>query len=164
MAKQNTIDETVTDEVTVEPTEQELSDKAAAVREAIANRPRQSVTRFVEYFNIISELEPDRLEEFFGDQVPVLAEVADQVKNPVIEFRTKSDIAQLELAVNALTNQDEKNGYANYQFDAELFAEKTRPKTGRKVRTIEQKVEDLFSKISEEDQAALAELLKARGL
>ena len=158
MAKATAPEETAVDEST------ELSEKAIAVREAIANRPRQSVTRYVEYFNIISELAPEQLDDLFGEEVPVLAAVADQVKNPVIEFRTKSDIAQLELAVNALSNTDEKNGYANYQFDAELFAEKTRPKVGRSKKTIEQKVDDLFSKISDEDAQALAELLKARGL
>jgi len=145
-------------------TEQELSDKAAQVRAEISSRPRQSVTRYVEYFNIINELAPERLEELFGEQVPDIAAVSDQVKNPVIEFRAKSDVAQLELALNALTNEDEKNGYALYTFDAELFADKTKPKVGRKIRTIEQKVDDLFSKISDEDALALAELLKARGL
>ena len=159
MAKATAPEETAVDEST-----EELSEKAIAVREAIANRPRQSVTRYVEYFNIISELAPEQLDDLFGDEVPVLAAVADQVKNPVIEFRAKSDVAQLALALNALTNEDEKNGYANYAFDAELFAEKTKPKAERTRKTIEQKVDDLFSKISDEDAAALAELLKARGL
>src|SRR6187402_1462230 len=149
----HTVEEVGTEDAAPEETveAQEISEDAARVRAEIANRPRQSVTRFVEYFNIISELEPDRLEELFGDQVPVLAEVADQVKNPVIEFRTKSDIAQLELAVNALTNQDEKNGYANYQFDAELFAEKTRPKQPRSKKTFAEKADELLTKISDED-------------
>jgi len=157
MASKNTaVDETAT--------EQEISDKAAQVRAEIANRPRQSVTRYVEYFNIINELAPERLEELFGSQVPDLAAVADQVKNPVIEFRAKSDVAQLDLAVAALTNQDEKNGYAQYTFDPEVFADKTKPKQARAKKTIAEKVDDLFSKISEEDKAALAELLAARGL
>jgi len=147
-----------------EETTPEISEKAKQVRDEIANRPRQSVTRYVEYFNIINELAPERLEELFGSQVPDLAAVSDQVKNPVIEFRAKSDVAQLELALNALTNEDEKNGYATYTFDADLFAEKTKPKAQRVKKTFAEKADDLLSKISDEDAQALAELLAARGL
>jgi|SRR6478736_7224534 len=142
----------------------EISEAAAATRAEIGNRPRQSVKRFVEYFNIISELAPDRLDEFFGDQVPALAEHADEVENPVIEFRKKSDEKQLELAVKALRNEDPLNGYANFVFDAEALAEKLRERKPRVVKTVKEKVEDVIASASPEDLQALAELLKAQGV
>jgi len=118
----------------------------------------------VEYFNIISTLAPDRVEELFGNQTPVVAEVADRVDNPVIVARTKADTAQLDLAVKALTNEDALNGYANFVFDAEAFEEKLRERKPRVVKTVKEKVEDVLASASPEDLQALAELLKAQGV
>jgi len=147
-----------------EETTTEVSEAAAATRAAIGTRPRQSPKRLVEYFNIISTLAPDRLEEFFGDQVPAIAAVADRVGNPVEEFRKKSDEKQLELAVKALTNTDPLNGYAGFAFNSEAFEEKMREKKPRKVRTVKEKAEDLLASASPEDLAELAALLKAQGV
>jgi hypothetical protein len=149
---------------TPEETSTEISEAAAATRAAIGDRPRQSVKRFVEYFNIISDLAPDRVEELFGNQVPALAEVADRVDNPVEVFRKKSDETQLNLAIKALTNEDAKNGYANFVFDAEAFEEKLREKKPRVVKTVKEKAEDIIASASPEDLQALAELLKAQGV
>lgn len=137
---------------------------AEQVRENIANMPRQSVTRYVGYFHIINELAPERLEEFFGEQVPALAEASEKIESPVAAARLKAEDNQLAIAVKALENTDEKNGYANYTFDAGLFDEKTRVKTPRTKKTAVDKVEDVLSNASEEDMEALAALLKARGL
>lgn len=138
---------------------------AEQLREEIANRPRQSVVRLVEYFNIVSELAPERVEEFFGDDVPAIAEVADKVTNPVTVAREKAEAAQLKLAINALTNTDEKNGYANFGFDAEAFAEKTRVKTPRAKKSAVDKVSEVLDQeMSDEDLEALRQMLAARGL
>jgi hypothetical protein len=142
----------------------EVSDKAAETRAAIGTRPRQSVKRLVEYFNIISTLAPERIDELFGDQVPAIAEVADRVDNPVIEFRKKSDENQLKLAVKALTNTDELNGYAGFAFNAEAFEEKLKEKKPRAPKTVKEKAEDLLASASPEDLAELAALLKAQGV
>ena len=147
-----------------EETVTEVSEAAAATRAEIGNRPRQSVKRFVEYFNIISELAPDRVEELFGNQVPAVAEVAHRVDNPVIVARTKADEAQLSLAVKALTNEDPLNGYANFVFDAEAFEEKLREKKTRTPKTVVEKAEDIIANAKPEDLQALAELLKAQGV
>ena len=146
------------------PEETVVSEAAAATRAEIGNRPRQSVKRFVEYFNIISELAPERVEELFGNQVPAVAEVADRVDNPVIVARTKSDEAQLALAVKALKNEDALNGYANFVFDAEAFEEKLREKKTRTPKTVVEKAEDIIANAKPEDLQALAELLKAQGV
>ena len=154
----------MTPKAATEETVTEVSEAAAATRAEIGNRPRQSVKRFVEYFNIISELAPDRVEELFGNQVPAVAEVADRVDNPVIVARTKADEAQLSLAVKALTNEDALNGYANFVFDAEAFEEKLREKKTRTPKTVVEKAEDIIANAKPEDLQALAELLKAQGV
>ena len=154
----------MTPKAATEETVTEVSEAAAATRAEIGNRPRQSVKRFVEYFNIISELAPDRVEELFGNQVPAVAEVADRVDNPVIVARTKADEAQLSLAVKALTNEDPLNGYANFVFDAEAFEEKLREKKTRTPKTVVEKAEDIIANAKPEDLQALAELLKAQGV
>jgi len=144
--------------------EKTVSDKAAATRAAIGTRPRQSAKRFVEYFNIISTLAPERIDELFGEQAPVVAGHADEVTNPVIAFREKSDKNQLELAIKGLTNEDPLNGYANFVFDAEKLAENLREKKARAPRTVKEKAEDLLASASPEDLAELAALLKAQGV
>ncbi|QPX62670.1 hypothetical protein SEA_XITLALLI_25 [Microbacterium phage Xitlalli] len=150
---------------TVENTEtRELSPEAIAAREAVASRPRQSVVRFLEYYLIIRDSAPDELDRLFGDQVEVLEAHAAEIDNPIqkaIEAATK---AQTERAVKALENDDALNGYANFVFDEEKFAEKTRVKQPRTKKTIAEKAEDLFSNASAEDLDALAEMMKARGL
>ncbi|AZV01788.1 hypothetical protein SEA_UNPHAZED_26 [Microbacterium phage Unphazed] len=149
---------------TVETESRELSPEAIAAREAVASRPRQSVVRFLEYYLIIRDSAPDELDRLFGDQVEVLEAHAAEIDNPIqkaIEAATK---AQTERAVKALENDDALNGYANFVFDEEKFAEKTRVKQPRTKKTIAEKAEDLFSNASAEDLDALAEMMKARGL
>ncbi|QDF15936.1 hypothetical protein HWC34_gp26 [Microbacterium phage Alex44] len=149
---------------TVETESRELSPEAIAAREAVASRPRQSVVRFLEYYLIIRDSAPDELDRLFGDQVEVLEVHAAEIDNPIqkaIEAATK---AQTERAVKALENDDALNGYANFVFDEEKFAEKTRVKQPRTKKTIAEKAEDLFSNASAEDLDALAEMMKARGL
>lgn len=148
------------DQNTAESTE----DKAAAAREAIATRPRQSQKRLVEYGAIISTLAPERFDDIFGDSAGAIAEVLDQVENPVIKFRQKSDEAQLALAIRALENTDPQNGYANFAFDAEAFAEKTRVKTPRTKASKVEKAKSLLDGATPEELAELAALLGARGV
>ena len=149
---------------TVETEAKELSPEAIAAREAVANRPRQSEVRFVEYFKIIEEAAPERLDEFFGDQVYDLREVADKVGNPIQDAIEKAVAGRLELAIKALENTDPLNGYAGHVFDKEKFEEKTRPKTVRTKKTVVDKVESDIANASDEELAAIAELMKARGI
>jgi len=159
MAKTVTSDDTYTDETPA------VSEAAAATRAAIADRPRQSVIRYVQYFVTIKETAPERLEEFFTpEEIDELEGVAEAVSNPVQDAVEKATAAQLDQAVRALTNEDEKNGYAHYTFDSEIFAEKTRVKNPRSRKSVTEKVEDVLAGASEEDIAALKELLAARGL
>lgn len=149
---------------TIEETGTELSEAAAATRAAIGTRPRQSPKRYAEYFNIISTLAPERVDEFFGNQAPAVAEAAERVDNPVEVARGKSDEAQLKLAVKALTNDDSLTGYVGFVFDQEAFEEKLREKKPRVAKTVVEKVEDVVANASPEDLQALAELLKAQGI
>jgi DNA-directed RNA polymerase subunit F len=145
-------------------TESEVSEKAAATRAEIGNRPRQSVKRFVEYFNIVNTLAPERVEELFGDQTPIVGAHADEVDNPVIVAREKADAAQLELAVKALQNEDPLNGYAGFVFNEDALAEKLRERKPRVVKTVKEKVQDVLASASPEDLADLAALLKEQGV
>lgn len=136
--------------------------------ELIRNTPRQSPLRFAQYFVIISEAAPERVDELFGSQVDVLTEVVaehgDKVGNPINDAIEKATAAQVEIAVKALKNDSPLTGYADYVFDEEKFAEKTREKKARVKKSAVDKVEDVLSTASPEDLAALAELMKARGI
>lgn len=147
------------------PTETELSEAAIAARTEIANRPRQSVVKFVQHYVTIRDTAPEELERLFGDQVSALEEVADKVPNVIQLAIEKVTTDQLERSIKALENEDPLNGYAAYVFDAEVFAEKTREKVARgPKKTVAEKANDLLAEASDEDLAALRELLAARGL
>ncbi|QYC53794.1 hypothetical protein SEA_EUGENEKRABS_24 [Microbacterium phage EugeneKrabs] len=142
----------------------ELSPEALAAREAVATRPRQSVVRFLEYFSIVRDAAPDELERLFGSQIEVLEQHVDEIESPIQKAVQKATQDQLDRAIKALENEDALNGYASYVFDEEVFAEKTRVKQPRQKKTVAEKAEDLLSTASEDDLAALAEMMKARGL
>ena len=142
----------------------ELSPEAQAARLAVATRPRQSVVRFVEYFRTIREAAPDELDRLFGGQIDELDAVADKVESPIDRAFEKVKEETVARAIKALENEDELNGYANYVFDADVFAEKTREKQPRVKRTVAEKATDLLAEASDEDLQALKELLAARGL
>ena len=138
---------------------------AEEVREAIRNAPRQSQKRLVEYFNILDSAAPDRVSEFFSEEdEAAIRQVAATVRNPIEVAVEKATQAQVELAVKALSNVDEKNGYANFRFNAEDFAAKTAPKQPRVKKSVVDKVESQLETASDEDLEALAALLKARGI
>jgi len=141
----------------------EKPDAAAQARAEIGNRPRQSVVRFVEHFRTIREAAPDRLEELFGDQIPALEAVADKVKSPIQTAIDKVAEQQVAISVKALTNTDPLNGYAGYRFNEEVFAEKTREKKPRVVKSKVEKAKDLLEGISPEELEELQALLAARG-
>ncbi|QFG04946.1 hypothetical protein SEA_MOLEFICENT_24 [Microbacterium phage Moleficent] len=155
MARKNDTESTATAEV---------SEAAAATRAAVATRPRQSVVRFVQHFVTIRDTAPEELDRLFGDQQEALAEVADQVENPVQAAIEKVTAEQRDRSIKALENEDELNGYAAYVFDKETFEEKTREKKPRVKRTVAEKATDLLAEASDEDLAALREMLAARGL
>lgn len=142
----------------------EISEAAAATRAEIANRPRQSQVRFVEYFSIIREAAPERLTELFGDQVEVLEENVDRIDNPIQAAIEKATEAQLDRAVKALTNDDPKNGYVGFAFDQEVFDAKLAPKKTRVKKSVADKVADDLESATAEDLEALAEMLRAKGL
>ena len=158
MARKDTIEETT------------VSEAAAATRAEIGNRPRQSQVRLVEYVAILDEAAPGKADELVDPEN--LAEIRQhtaEVQNPVgaekiEEIVAKHKESQVERAVKALTNDDPLNGYLGFAFDAEVFAEKTRVKEPRAKKSKVEKVQDLLSDISDEDAAALKELLAARGL
>ena len=87
--------------------------------------------------------------------------VVKRAGSPAVEKATQ---AQVELAIKALSNVDEKNGYANFRFNAEDFAAKTAPKQPRVKKSVVDKVESQLETASDEDLEALAALLKARGI
>ena len=141
-----------------------LSPEAQAARDAVANRPRQSVVRFVELYVIIRDAAPEKLEEYFGSQIDELEAVADKVENKIAKAIETATSNQLEIATKALENNDPLNGYASYVFDEAVFEEKTKPKVARVRKTVVDKAQDLLSEASEDDLKALQELLAARGL
>ena len=141
-----------------------LSPEAQAARDAVANRPRQSVVRFVELYVIIRDAAPEKLEEYFGSQVDELEAVADKVENKIAKAIETATSNQLEIATKALENSDPLNGYASYVFDPEVFEEKTRVKQPRTKKTVADKAKDLLAEASDEDLKALHEMLVARGL
>ena len=147
---------------TVETTE--LSAEAIAARNEIANRPRQSQVRLVDYYNVIAEGAPERLAELFPGDTTALAAAASTRPSTIREAITKAVNAKVEQAVAALTNEDALNGYANFAFDADAFAEKTRVKTPRTKKTVVDKVGDAISSASDEELAALKAMLEERGL
>ena len=154
------------EETTVEETTEvaEISEAAAATRAAIGDRPRQSQVRLVSYYVTIRDAKPDLLEELFGGQIDELEAVSAVVVNPIqaaIEKATNDAVAR---AVHAMTNEDEKNGYANFQFDADVFALKTAEKAPRSKRTVVDKAKDLLAGASDEDLEMLKELLAQRNL
>lgn len=145
----------------VEEAEKVISDAAAATRAEIANRPRQSVVRKVQYVAILDVTEPGKADELIEpSELAAIREVVGQVENPVVTAREKSDQAQHDLAVKALLNEDEKNGYANFPFSAEAFAEKTKEKTARVRKTVSDKLSNVKAEdVSDEDLAALQALI-----
>lgn len=157
MAPKKNTEETVTET-------KELSPEAEAARLAVATRPRQSVVRFLEYYSIVREVAPDEVERLFGDQAEVLEQHVDEITSPVLKAIEAATQAQLDRAIKALENTDELNGYASFVFDEEKFAEKTAPKKTRARKSPEAKAEDVLTSASDDDLAALAELMKARGL
>ena len=142
----------------------ELSPEALAAREAVANRPRQSVVRFVELYVIIRDAAPEKLEEYFGSQIDELEAVADKVENKIAKAIETATSNQLEIATKALENNDPLNGYASYVFDEAVFEDKTKPKVARVKKTVVDKAQDLLSEATDDDLKALQELLAARGL
>ena len=149
---------------TTAPETVELSPEAIAAREAVASRPRQSVVRYVELYNIIREAAPEKLDEYFGSQVEELEAVSDRVENKIAKAIETATQNQLEIATKALENSDPLNGYASYVFDPEVFEEKTRVKQPRTKKTVADKAKDLLAEASDEDLRALHEMLAARGL
>ena len=141
-----------------------LSPEAQAARDAVANRPRQSVVRFVELYVIIRDAAPEKLEEYFGSQIDELEAVADKVENKIAKAIETATSNQLEIATKALENNDPLNGYASYVFDEAVFEDKTKPKVARVKKTVVDKAQDLLSEASDDDLRALQELLAARGL
>ena len=139
------------------------SEKALATRAEIANRPRQSVVRLVEYFGIIKAGAPDRLDEFWSaEEQAELNAVVGSVSDKLTEAAERARQEQIDRAVHALENTDEKNGYANFAFNAEAFADKTREKKARVKRSPLEKATELLE-LTPEEQAVLDQLLAARG-
>ena len=67
-------------------------------------------------------------------------------------------------AVRALTNDAPLTGYAGRAFDAEVFAKKVAPKTGRSKLSPEEKAQRVVESATDEQLEALAALLAAKGI
>ena len=141
-----------------------VSEAAAAARDAIASRPRQSQVKLVELFVTISETAPERIKGLFGDQADAIAANVDRVQNKVQTAIERAIADHSARAIALLENTDPQNGYANFVFDQEVFDEKLRPKVGRVKKTTVEKAADLLSEASDDDLEALKALLAARGL
>ena len=139
-------------------------DKAAAARAEIANRPRQSVKRLVELYSIVKEAAPDRIDELFGERAGQLEQNVSKVESPIQKAIAKVVETQLNIAVNALTNEDPLNGYANFAFNQEAFDEKTRERKPRVVKSKADKVKDIAASATPEELAELAAALKEMGI
>ena len=140
---------------------------AEDVRAAIADRPRQSVNRYVELFNIVNTLAPERLEEFFTPElIDQLSEVADQQRNPVTEAYAKVNEKQLELAINALTNDNKQQGYAPavFTWTRDAYDERNRPKAKRTKKSVVDKFDELINSASDEEREALQAIMQSRNL
>ena len=142
---------------------------APATRPDVANMPRQSVVAYADYIHTLALHAPEALEEL------VAPETVNAVKDAIVgagsnfagttQKRIEKVIAdKVEQAKAALTNEDKLNGYAGFAFDAEAFAAKTAPKTGRKRLTPADKATRVVDKATPEELEALAEMLRARGL
>jgi hypothetical protein len=155
MAKQKNTEETATT----------VSEAAAATRAAIGDRPRQSQVRLVEYFRTIRDHAADRLDEFWSaEEQDALNAVADKVEDKVQIAATKAEQDVIDRAIKNLENHDEKNGYANFAFDPEVFELKTKEKTPRTRRSPADKVAEALTNITPEQEAELLALLQSRGL
>ena len=134
----------------------------------VATAPRQSVVRFAQYVQTIADHAPDKLDDLVDpDTVAAVQAAIDGAENytdtvtPLIE---KAIAGAVDRAAKALSNDDPLNGYVGYGFDPELFSEKTKIKVKRAARTPSEKAAKIVETASEEQLAALAELLKARGM
>lgn len=135
---------------------------AEELREKIANQPRQSQVRKVQYVAILDAAAPGKADELIApDELDAIREVVDKVANPLEAAIAKVTDKQVEIAVTALTNEDEKNGYANFAFDFDAFTEKTRVKTPRARKPVEERID--INALSDEEAATLAALLAQRG-
>lgn len=110
--------------------------------EKIRNTPRQSHKRFVELYAIVKEAAPERLDELFADQVGILEQHVDKVRNPIDVAIEKAVESQVALAEKNLLNTDPLNGYAGFVFDPEAFAEKTKERKPRVTKSKSEKVAD----------------------
>jgi len=154
---------------TEETTTTELSPEAQAARDAVRNVPRQSQVRFVQHYLTVRDAEPDRVDEFFAGQVEAIEafieEHGEHVDNPIEKAVAAATAKQVEQSIKALTNEDPLNGYVGFVFDPEVAAKKVTPTTPRAKKSKVEKIQDILAGgISEDDQATLAELLKAAGL
>ena len=138
-------------------------------RPDVANMPRQSQVAFADYVHTLNLHAPDLLDELVDPGT--ITVVQDAIVNAGTNFsgttqaRIEKVIAdKVAQAEAALTNEDKLNGYAGFAFDAEAFAKRTAPKTGRKRLSASEKAARVVDEATPEQLEALAELMKARGL
>ena len=141
-----------------------VSEAAAAARDAIASRPRQSQVKLVELFVTISETAPERIKDLFGDQADAIAANVDRVQNKVQTAIERVIADHSARAIALLENTDPQNGYANFAFDQEVFDAKLAPKKTRVKKSVADKVADDLESATAEDLEALAEMLRAKGV
>lgn len=150
---------------------------APANRPDVANMPRQSEVAFAGYVTVLQEHAPDQLVELVEaghisqgmiDEINAAVDGAgDLFTDPTAAAIARAISQKVDAATKALTNTDALNGYSGHVFDAEKFAKKIAPKTGRKRLTADVKVSRMADELSKENPEwaeALRELLAAQGI
>ena len=150
--------------------------KAPAGRPDVANMPRQSHVAYADYIHTLVNHGGEQLQELIdagvitpaqvdATQEAIAAAVAENRFTSTADQRVEKVLAdKVQQAVAALTNDAPLTGYKGFAFDSAAFAAKVAPKTGRKRLSPEDKAAKVVEEASPEQLAALAALLKARGL
>ena len=140
-----------------------------AGRPNIASIARTSDVSHADYIYTLAEHAPDELKNLVSAKTQKAALKAIEEAGELFTSTTDAAIekaieTKVAAAIKALSNTDELNGYAGRAFDAEVFAKKVAPKTGRRKLSPEDRANRVVEEASPEQLEALAALLKERGL
>ena len=143
--------------------------QAAAARPDVSKVNRTSEVAMADYIHTLVQHAPERLDGIVDPATvkateAAIAEAGDRFTSTTDRAIQRAIETKVEAAVRALTNEDELNGYAGRAFNAEVFAKKVAPKTGRRKLSPEERAARTVEQATPEQLDALAELLKARGL
>jgi len=136
----------------------------------IKNINRTSDVQFADYVNTVLQFgDVEQLADIVAPETveaikAAISEAGDQFTSTTETAIQKTITTKVEAAIRALTNDAPLTGYAGRAFDAEAFAKKVAPKTGRARLSPQEKAERVVADASDEQLAALAALLKEKGI